>query len=374
MNILVTSGSLNAPLVIMESLARQGHHVYLLDSDSYCVGFHSKYCKMGIVTPAENEEIRYVEAIVKIVQSKKYDFLIPTSDLSTEILSAHRERILPYVGMLLPPKELIELARFKDRTYRFALEKGIAIPQTYFPQSLNDVRQLAQKSIFPCVAKKSRGTANKGNAYFNDKQSLVNYYEHLIPDDGWPVIQEFIPGDLYGFLAVTHQGELLDCFLYKTEQKYIAGGTPPYCYSIVDKEFLNTAQQIVKLLNWTGAINIDFIKGQDSQWRLLEINPRLSGTLPFAYKLGVDLPNIYLSLATGLSGKNFQGIHYKPNVRFRFILAEIIFAFKHKKHWWKFITNCLDFRIKNDISWNDPILLAWELRHLRWFLQDIKKI
>lgn len=375
MNILITTGSWNASLTAMESLSKLGHDVYLLDQDLYSAGFHSKYCKGNIVSPAESTDSQYVEAVADIVRSKKFDLLIPTSDLSTEFLSNKRERVLPYVSMLLPSKELIALARYKDKTYRFALDNGIAIPKTYFPQSLDEVIRLSQGPIFPCVVKKSRGTANKGNAYFDDKEKLVDYYKHLALEDGWPVIQEFVRGDFYGFLAVAEQGEILDCFMFKAEQKYASDGTALYCRSIDEKEFFDTAGKIVKRLNWTGAINMDFIKGSDGQWRFLEINPRLSGSLPFAYKMGVDLPAVYLSLACGGLKKKFEGVHYKPGVVFRFVLPnELIFALSHKKHFLKLFGNFLNFKMKTDIPWNDPSLLIWKLRHLWWFWRDQARV
>src|SRR4051812_21543876 len=110
MNILVTTGSWNASLTVMESLAKKGHCVYLLDSDPYCPGFYSKHCTEGIVSPEEREENRFIECISGIVQSRKFDLLIPISDRATETLSIYREQILPYVPILLPSKELIELA------------------------------------------------------------------------------------------------------------------------------------------------------------------------------------------------------------------------------------------------------------------------
>ena len=374
MKILITTGSWSAPLVIMESLAKQGHDIYLLDNDPYCAGFHSKYCKQGIVSPNESKGSVYVDAIENIVRSEPFDLLIPAGDLSTEFLSAQREKILPHVKMLLPSKELIELARFKDRTYQFALANGIKIPKTHFPQLLDDVKRLIPGLTFPCVVKKPRGTANKGNAYLNNAEELLSYYEFLSPEDGWPVIQEFIKGDFYGILAIADQGEILDCVMFKSHQKYSLSGTAAYCCSVVDEKFLNTAQKFIKLLNWTGAINIDFLKDRDGDFKLLEINPRLSGTLGFACQLGVDLPVIYLALARGQTVKKFEGVRYRPDVMFRFVLpAEIIFAFNQKRYLWQLFANFFNFNMKTDIPWNDFRLLVWKLRHLRWYWQGKTK-
>jgi predicted ATP-grasp superfamily ATP-dependent carboligase len=311
--------------------------------------------------------------MVRIVKSGRFDLLIPMSDFSTEYLSARRERILPYVKMFLPSKESIELARYKDRTYRFAVDNDIAIPRTYFPQSLRDVARCVDRAVFPCVVKKPRGTANKGNAYFYDKRNLLRHYERLKPEDEWPVIQEFVYGEFYGFLAVAQEGELVDCVMFKTDQKYAMEGTAPYCESITDEDFLATAKRIVKLLNWTGAINMDFIKDRSGEIRLLEINPRLSGSATFAYRLGVDLPSVYVDLVRGRVNRRFVDFRYKAGVVFRSVLSsELISALKDKKYWMNLFVNFLDLRMRTDIPWDDPGLLVWELRHVWWYWRDLE--
>ena len=375
MKILVTTGSWNAPLVIMESLARQGHHVYLLDQDLFCAGFRSKHCKGGILCPPESSSVSYVAAVVEIVRSGKFDLLIPASDLATASLSASRERLEPFVSLFLSSKGSIELASNKKNTYRFALEHNIAIPRTFFPETLTDVSEFARDAVFPCVAKKSRGTANKGNAYFSDRQSLLRYYEGLTPTDDWPVIQDFIDGDFYGFLGIAREGEIVDCLMYTAPaDTFASGGTPSYCRSVRDDGFLDTARRIVKALNWTGAINLDFIRDGEGRFLLLEINPRLSGSLTFAYDLGVDLPSLYLALARGQEVPSFSGVRYRAGVVFRYVLSsEIIELFQNKKNALKFFGNFFDPRIRTDIPWRDPSLLTYRLKHLWWHWQDLAK-
>jgi predicted ATP-grasp superfamily ATP-dependent carboligase len=366
MKILITTGSWNASLVVMESLAKQGHDIYLLDCDIYSAGFHSKYCKGGILCVDEINPQEYVDAVVAIVKSGRFDLLIPMSDFSTEHLSISRERILPYVKMLLPSKRLIRVAGQKDETYRFAQENDIGIPRTYFPQSLKDVTRCVQRAVFPCVVKKTR----RGNTYFYDKWNLLRYYEELTPEDEWPVFQEFVYGEFYGFLGVAQEGELLDCFMFKTDQKHSLQGTPPYCTSIADEEFLETARRIVKLLNWTGAISMDFLKDRRGAIQLLGINPRLSGLTCFAYKLGVDLPAVYADLARGRTNK-FTAIHYKPDVVFRSVISsEWKAALENKKEAMRLFIHSFKFNVVTDIPWDDPALLVWKLRHMRWYWQD----
>ena len=71
MKILITSGSWNAALVVMKSLAKRGCQIYLLDSDSYCAGFRSRHCSGGIVTPRESDRAGYIDALIKIIDNSK---------------------------------------------------------------------------------------------------------------------------------------------------------------------------------------------------------------------------------------------------------------------------------------------------------------
>jgi predicted ATP-grasp superfamily ATP-dependent carboligase len=371
MKILVTTGSWNAALVVMKSLARKGCQVHLLDSDPLCAGFHSQYCAGSVVTPRESNKAEYIDAVIKTLSTQKFDLLIPISDHTTEFLSEERERITPYTRMLLPSKELITLVRFKDKAYRFMLEHHIDIPQTYFPQSFEDVEGLIENISYPCVVKKPRGSANRGNAYFNNKKGLVDYYRGLKKEDLWPVIQEFVDGDFYGFTAVVHNGEILNCFMYTARQEYSLNGTPPYGVSIIDEDFFKTVQRIIRLLKWNGAINFDFLKDKDGKFKFLEINPRMPGSIDFAFAVGVDFPSMYLDLARGKVNEGFKGFSYKPGIKFRFVIPlEAIYTLKNKKHFYKLLTNFLNPFMKTDLSWDDPKLFVWKLRHVWWYWRD----
>ena len=375
MNVLITSGSWNAALVVMKSLAQRGCRVYLLDSDPYCAGFRSKYCSGGIITPRESDKEVYVDALVKILSAQKFDLLVPMSDHTTEFLSEERDRITPYTHMLLPSRELISLARFKDKAYRFMQENDIAIPKTYFPRSFEDVARLAESIAYPCVAKKLRGSANRGNTYFYDKQGLEDYYRGLKKEDLWPVIQEFVQGDFYGVTAIAHNGEILDCFMYTARQEYALNGTPPYGKSVIDEDLFQIVQKIIRLLKWEGAINLDFLKSKDGGLKFLEINPRLPGSMDFIYAAGLDFPSLYLDLALGKADAKFKGFSYKPGMKFRFVLPlELIYTFKNKKHLPKLLFSFLDPRLATDLPWSDPKLLLWKLRHVCWYWRAKKHL
>ncbi len=372
MKILVTSASWKAALTVLESLGKQGHTISLIDSDPYSAGFYSKYCYEGLVSPDERDKERYITYILNIIKTNPYNLLIPISDLTTEYFSERREEITKYVKMLLPPKELIDLARNKDKTYRFALDHDIVIPATYFPSSLAEVTNLAQKDIFPCIVKKAKGTANKGNTYIRHKQELIGQYTSLDSNDERPVIQEFVDGDIYGFAAVCQEGEIIDCFMFRANQEYALAGTAPYSHSVWEEKFFEVAKRAVKILNWTGVIDLDYIKDKNGEYRLLEINPRFSGTSYFAYKCGVDLPVRYCELVTNNSRREtFQRTRYRAGLTFRCIFPqEVMFCLKNEMYFFNFFKNFFNFRIIMDLNFTDPQLVFWLIKHTWWYWRD----
>jgi predicted ATP-grasp superfamily ATP-dependent carboligase len=372
MRVLVTTGSWRASRAVMESLSRQGHEVFFLDHDVYSAGFHSRYCKEGLLCAEEVDAQHYVEAIGAIVKSRRYDLLIPMSRFAILALSEGRASILPYIQMLLPAHEVVTLACQKDRTYRFALDHDIPVPTTYFPQSLKDVDRCAAHVLFPCIVKHSPGTTPGSNYYFYNNRSLTWYFERLEDHSAWPVIQEFVQGQVCGVSGVAQEGEVLDCLMFKSDGKCNWRGTVPHCTSIMDEGILHSARKVIKLLNWTGAFHLDFLKDRSNQILLLEIYPSFCGATAFAFQLGVDLPSLYLNLVRGRVMERFRKGRYKAGVVFHSLATEIVAALREKKSAAHLFWNLLNPGIKTDIPWNDPKLLMWELRHILWYCRDTR--
>jgi predicted ATP-grasp superfamily ATP-dependent carboligase len=374
MKILVSTGSWNAALIVTKSLSQKGCQVYLLDSDPLCAGFFSKYCAGSFVTPQERDKSAYLDTVLKIISTEKFDLLIPISDRTTEYFSQERERIESHTRLFLPAQDLITLACLKDKTYRFMLDHEITIPKTYFPESIEDVEHLVKGISFPCIVKKPRGSGNNGNTYFSSSKGLVDHYRKLEEEDRWPVIQEFVEGDFYGFTAVVHEGEILDCFMYTTRQEYALNGPPPYGVSVIDEELFTICQRLIRLLKWNGAISFDFLKDKQRRFNFLEINPRLPGSLDFAYRLGVDFPAQYLDLALGKAKAGFQGFSYKPGVKFHFTLPSgIVYHLRNKRSFLKVLISIFLYPFEqSDLPWDDPKLFVWKLKHLWWFWREKK--
>ncbi len=106
-------------------------------------------------------------------------------------------------------------------------------------------------------------------------------------------------GDYIGVTGFAADGKLIASYAFRAKYEHSFGGSPPYATLVEDVKLEEMLSKITSSLNWHGGIDLDCIETKDGQYALLEINPRLSGTVIFPLKLGLDLPSLYLSARTG---------------------------------------------------------------------------
>lgn len=373
MKILITSGAWQASLACIQSLGRAGHEVYLIDHDPNLAVAHSKYCRGQILSPSEKDEIPYTDFLLDFVQRNHFDVLIPISDYCAQYCAKNRTMLEQYVRFLLPPAEVLAIATNKAKTYAFAMKQKIPIPKTYFPADLKEVTELSKEIIYPAMVKIPDSRASKGVFRVNNQQELATLFRTNHFDGQWPVIQEFVNGKLFGVSAVAHEGRILGYHMFCTDSHALQGGTPPIAFSVTDPRLLAQAQHLIAALRWTGAIDLDYLM-RDQKHVLLEINPRFSGSLNFAYRMGVDLPLMYYRLAVEGPEAEFKQHPYKEGVMFRTIFqTEIIWCYKYPEYRWTFLKNFFHINSKSNIYWDDPRLIWWQMKEARWWCQDIKQ-
>jgi predicted ATP-grasp superfamily ATP-dependent carboligase len=73
------------------------------------------------------------------------------------------------------------------------------------------------------------------------------------------------------------------------------------CESVRDPVLIDLGTRLLRALGWRGVAMVEFKRGRDGQYRLLEINPRYWGSLPLALACGVNFPQYQVELALGRS-------------------------------------------------------------------------
>lgn len=321
--ILVTNSQWEAALGCVQSLGRLGHEVFVFGEPVDHPVLSSRYCSglvpsRGAATPDD-----VAEDLLRVLAEGHYDLLIPISDIEIDAVSGHLDEVRRHTRVAMPDPAQVDVVKDKARTTHLAAGAGITTPRSYFPRDLAEVEALSRRIAYPCVGKVPVSTASMGVRVVEDAEALIRFFRERAAPGNWPFVQEFVRGDLYDVTAVCAEGELVAYFGFRSPIDSQVGGTPPYAYTVNDPLLIETTRKVLRAVRWHGAVDLDFLKGEDGEYTLLEVNPRFSGTVNFAYKMGVDLPRAYHDLAFGCLKPDYQAT-YPEGVLFRTLVpAEV---------------------------------------------------
>ena len=135
---------------------------------------------------------------------------------------------------------------------------------------------------------------------------------------GEPLLQEFVPGRLMAYSAVTDtNGKPI------AESQQIADATWPRGAGIsarahtvpIDRELSGRAARLLQRLGWFGLVQLQFVLADDHRAWLIDFNGRLYSSLGLAVRAGANLPAVWASLATGRAvgagGNAIAGVRYQ---------------------------------------------------------------
>ena len=84
---------------------------------------------------------------------EKEAILLATNDDLIGFMARHFEALSERYYLSIPKPEVVDICFNKRKTYRRAQEMGIPIPETHFPDSLEEVRALAPTLQYPVILK-----------------------------------------------------------------------------------------------------------------------------------------------------------------------------------------------------------------------------
>lgn len=258
---------------------------------------YSKYCKNTIKLYSDPQDIDgYAKELIQVLKKADYDVLIPVGLNSNLMASKYKSEIQSYVNLLAPDWEYMKIAANKDMTMNLASCIGVPIPQTVV---LDDPRDLRDITEFPVVIKSSDESKNYIK-YCNNPQELLENFNELFSKSRTKIIcQEYIEGFGCGFFGIYQEGRLISHFLHKRLKEFpITGGPSAVAESFFDEKLYHSGKQLCDALHWNGPIMAEFkydtIKGE---YKLIEINPKLWGSLDLTIEAGINVPKILIQSA-----------------------------------------------------------------------------
>ena len=265
---------------IIESL---NHHKYFhtvfasSERGSYCEFRGKPVHALPYVT-----DTAFEDSLKELVDREKIDFIIPAHDDVAYALSrldgALGEKVIGQRA------EVNEIVRFKDRTYAFFTD---ILPIAKLYETPEAIR-------YPCFVKPKRGQGSADAFIIEDERAYARFTERFDPKEF--VTMEYLPGEEYTIDCFSDRGRLL----YsggRTREKTTRGISVISSWvrdENLQEEFRNYAQLISEKLHLHGFWFFQMKRNTEGALCLLEIGPRVSGTMMLNRARGINFVELAL--------------------------------------------------------------------------------
>jgi predicted ATP-grasp superfamily ATP-dependent carboligase len=263
------------------------------------------------------DDENFISEIEKICKNYNIDFIVPAHDSVVLALAKNQEKLSAKV--LTSPLETCEIARSKSKTYQ-VLKSIIQCPKTY------DVKD--PKICFPVFVKPDVGQGSKGAHKIHNREELINAYNQ----NNKIIISEYLPGSEYTIDCFSNRhGDLL--FAKGRTRSRINNGISVNSQPIDNPNFMQIAHKINSCLKFQGMWFFQLKEDFNKNLVLLEIAPRIAGTMSLYRGLGINFIQLALYDAMGedveIFSNNFEieidralFARYKTNINYETVYVD----------------------------------------------------
>ena len=228
------------------------------------------------------DDENFITFINNVVHEYKIDFIYPAHDSVVVKLTENKDLIDAQI--ITTDEATVNICRSKEKTYMYLANENF-IPEIY---------NINNKLEFPLFLKPKIGQGSKGARIINSKQELDIYYSNN------DILCEYLPGkeitvdcftDLKGILKVISPRERLRI------KNGIAVKTKNL---ILTDEIKYIAETLNKKLEFKGAWFFQLKCDVNNQYKLLEVSPRIPGTMGLSRNKGINFPLLSIYANKGI--------------------------------------------------------------------------
>lgn len=222
--------------------------------------------------PSINEP-GWLPALVNLCRSLAIDYIFPAYDDVIVALARHRTEIPATV--LTVSEDVCELTRSKSQTYE-RLRAVVRVPRLY---------GLTDEKIFPLFVKPDRGQGSQG-AHLVREQAELAAITSAIRE---PIVCEYLPGEEYTVDCFSDR-DLGVMFCGARVRLRVRNGIAVHTRSVNLDGAEAIAARIHEALGMRGAWFFQLKRAVDGELALLEVAPRIAGSMSAHRVLGVNFP------------------------------------------------------------------------------------
>lgn len=240
---------------------------------------HAPYAYARHFTIPKIDHADWIEEINQVIVDNSIDYIFPAYDDIIVALVKNSERIKAKV--ISSPIETCSIARSKSETYRH-LAGFFPVPKIY--DKINDVVH------YPVFVKPDRGQGAQDTHIVRTKKQLQN----LLKEKQEMIVTEYLPGEEYTVDCFSDRDAGLLFCRGRERVRTKCGISMSSRVSAQQDVFLDYAKRIAGRLTFHGAWFFQVKKDQEGVCKLLEVAPRIAGTMALHRVQGINFPLLSL--------------------------------------------------------------------------------
>ena len=215
------------------------------------------------------------DALNKVIDEYGIDLIYPAHDSACLALTQEQDKL--HARVVTSPLETVEICRSKSKTYEF-FEGEDFLPGTFpSPDAV---------TAYPVFCKPAVGQGSEGAKKVSSREEL----DLLLSGDEQYVICEYLPGDEYTVDCFTDRNGKLRSSIIRRRERIRAGIAVRSRIIPMEDQVRTIAEKINSKLVFSGAWFFQLKRNSSGEYRLLEISPRIPGTMGTTRNLGINYP------------------------------------------------------------------------------------
>jgi len=258
----------------------------------------------------------FMDEILRLCRRHEITHVWPLSTEDQLIMALESTTRLRDRVVIASPPDVVEIANDKIRLYDSCAAGGLPLPVYRVVDDVPSLLRAAGELGYPqrpVVLKAASGTGAAGLKIIRPEISrLEMFHSRLNRDvtlqaaaaqlDGvspWPslMLTEYLPGEEFSVDILRFRGAWKGGVVRRRDESLFGLATDA---TVVDRpDVLEQARQVVEHVGLEFVSNVQFRGAEDGRPLLMEINPRVPGTIGLTVAAGSNLPGVALALATG---------------------------------------------------------------------------
>jgi protein-tyrosine-phosphatase/predicted ATP-grasp superfamily ATP-dependent carboligase len=305
---LVLDAFSKSALESIQSLGRHGVEVHAA-SPRDCLAFRSRRLHWCWEQPSTTDPVIFLNWLRRLDEEQGYTLIIPSTEFSLLPLSQTPDDDPLRSKAQLPSRLSLETALDKWKTIQAGQATGMLTPETRLISSLAG---LEVPESFPVVLKSVRSVVTVEQKAHRMDSALVHdsieWRRMLTAMLQYTTVleQRRLSGRGVGIEMLYQHGKRCWYFAHRRlHEGSVRGGLGSAswyrCSIYPPAPLLEQVTDLMDRLRWHGVAMVEFLETTDGAYSLMEINPRLWGSVGLAIRSGVDFPwGLFLN-ATGAS-------------------------------------------------------------------------